>query len=129
MAKKAQGWTCRKASCKFKNPPRTRKCQQCGKARPVKKGPAHAQVLKQLTYEDFLKLNDGVEACAICGRLPSLRRRLDRDHSHIEGYARGLLCHTCNRRLRYDITVKWLRSAADYLDRAAARYQAERSSE
>ena len=120
MARKATGWTCRRVSCKFKNPPRTRKCQQCGKPKPVKKL-GHRQVLKDLTYADFVEINGG-DHCGICGKLRSeTRRNFDRDHDHITGKPRGLLCHRENRALPYWMTSKWLRDAADYLDRAADR--------
>jgi hypothetical protein len=71
-------------------------------------------VLKEMSYEDFIALNGG-EFCGICGRLPSERRRLDRDHDHITGRARGLLCHRCNRHMKAWVTCDWLLKAASYL--------------
>jgi hypothetical protein len=73
-----------------------------------------------LTYEQYIEINGG-EFCGICGKVPS-GRRLDRDHEHSgAGRARGLLCWSCNRQLRTWATVEWLRSAADYLERAEAK--------
>jgi hypothetical protein len=60
------------------------------------------------------------EVCGICGRPPNPNRRLDRDHSHEgDGFARGVLCHACNRALRHGITPEWLEAAAAYLRRTA----------
>jgi hypothetical protein len=74
-------------------------------------------VALQTDYQAFVKLTGG-EFCAICGRGPSARRRLDRDHSHASGLPRGLLCSRCNRAIPNWMTPEWLRAAADYLDRA-----------
>lgn len=70
----------------------------------------------ELDYAAFVRLNGG-DRCAICGRLPSANRRLDRDHDHKTGAARGLLCARCNRALPSWITPDWLRAAAKYLER------------
>lgn len=116
---KATGWTCRRMSggvqCNYRNLPRTRKCAACGKQRPAKRSPAHMVALA-FDYEDFVALNGG-EHCAVCGRSPSGRRRLDRDHCHGTGRPRGLLCARCNRSLPSWVTSSWLRAAADYLER------------
>lgn len=70
-------------------------------------------------YEDLLMYQEG--GCAICGRPPG-ERKLDMDHDHKTMELRGLLCTTCNRRLTGRITIKWLRDAADYLERPPADY-------
>lgn len=70
-----------------------------------------------MSYDDYVALNGG-EHCAICGRLPTANRRLDRDHDHSGGgRPRGLLCTRCNRALPNWMTSDWLRTAAEYLDR------------
>ncbi len=111
-------WTCQRVSkkkkCGTKNPARNKKCLTCGKTKPVKRRPAHMAAL-DIPYEQYVKLNGG-DFCYICGRKPSLYRRLDRDHDHITGKPRGLLCFRCNRHLPVWITSKWLRKAAEYLD-------------
>jgi hypothetical protein len=58
--------------------------------------------------------------CGICGRAPTVRRRLDRDHDHRTGVPRGLLCARCNRALPAWVTAAWLRAAATYLDNGDA---------
>lgn len=121
---RARGWTCRRISqsivCGHHNQPRTRKCARCGKSRPPRRQPAHMTVLKALDYADFIAINGGSEACGICGT-PKRRRRHDRDHDHLTGNPRGLLCFRCNRHLPAWVTPMWLRAAADYLDRAQQR--------
>jgi len=91
----------------------------CLKPRPPRKRPAHMSAL-DLSYEEYIKINGGVERCGICGRKPSPNRRLDRDHEHRgDGTPRGLLCVFCNRMLGPKVTPEWLRAAADYLDRTS----------
>lgn len=121
----ARGWTCQRVSqsvvCRYRNPPRSRKCGGCGKPRPPRRRPAHMAVLTTMDYAAYVALNGG-EFCGICGRKPSRRRRLDRDHQHTgTGIARGLLCHSCNRRLSIYMTIEWLEKALAYLKRAERR--------
>lgn len=68
-------------------------------------------------YDVYLALNGGVERCAICGAGPKTRK-LQRDHCHVRGVARGLLCARCNRSLPSWVTPEWLRAAAAYLERS-----------
>lgn len=111
-------WTCQRQSkgvkCRRVNPSRKRKCQACGKPKPARKRPAHMIALT-LSYEQYVELNGG-ETCGICGAVP-VGRRLDRDHCHGTGRARGLLCVRCNRALPAWMTAEWLYAAAAYLDR------------
>ena len=100
------------------NPVGKRKCHACGKLKPAKRVPAHRAVLKQLTYDDFVALNGG-EFCWIHHDMglpdPPRTKRLQRDHDHLTGKARGLLCYKCNRQLPPWMTPEWLESAARYL--------------
>jgi hypothetical protein len=57
------------------------------------------------------------ERCGICGAEPRPGRKLDRDHDHKTGRARGLLCHRCNRRLDNQADAEWLRRALRYVER------------
>lgn len=122
----ARFWTCQRVSCKVKcghkNPAIKRNCLRCGKPRPARKRPAHRAVLAN-PYEWWVERFGN--ACNICGAPEPDDRRLDRDHDHVTGIARGLLCPFCNRALdsrvtqSYSrITPAWLRAAADYLERA-----------
>jgi hypothetical protein len=104
-------WTCR--TCRERLPRIKRKCK-CGAARPASRRPKHTEALK-LPYEFYVELNGG-EFCGICDKLPSARRKLDRDHCHKgDGYARGLLCGRCNRAIPNWMTAEWLDLAAAYL--------------
>lgn len=105
-------WTCK---CGQRLPRRKPKCPECGKARPVRKTNAQKALVEP--YEWWTERYGTV--CNICGRAPSARRRLDRDHSHATGKPRGILCARCNRALPHFVTPEWCRAAADYLERAA----------
>ncbi len=117
--KRSATWTCQRQSqgrkCSTINSSRKRNCRVCGKRR-YRRAPKHMIAL-QTDYAMFIELTGG-EFCAICGRKPSGRRRLDRDHDHRSGLPRALLCSRCNRGLPSWVTAEWLRAAADYLDRA-----------
>jgi hypothetical protein len=123
------GWTCQKSIagviCKYHNPPRTRKCAKCAKARPERKRPDHMKALTDYDYAYYLALMGGVERCAICGRKPTANRKLDRDHDHKTGKPRGLLCVRCNRALPDHISVEWLEEALAYLKRAETLAQSD----
>lgn len=112
-------WTCQRQTggvrCRRVNANRKRNCERCGKPRPARRKPAHLVAL-ETTYQEFIGRYG--ERCGICGRTPSRRRRLDRDHDHATGAVRGLLCARCNRQLPRWVTVEWLRAAARYLEEA-----------
>lgn len=76
----------------------------------------HRQLLDKARpyYPQMLDAQDG--GCAICGRPPSEKRRLDIDHDHKTMEIRGLLCVRCNRALPAWITAAWLLAAAHYLE-------------
>jgi hypothetical protein len=106
-------WTCK--GCGQRHPRIKQKCS-CGRKRPARKTAAQ----KALT-EDYTKWVERFgERCGICGRGPSSRRRLDRDHYHRSMRPRGLLCARCNRALPSWCTPEWLRAAAEYLERATS---------
>jgi 5-methylcytosine-specific restriction endonuclease McrA len=69
-----------------------------------------------MPYEKWIELFG--ERCGICDRPPGPTRRLDRDHDHRTGAARGLLCHRCNRGLPNWVDAAWLRAAVEYVERA-----------
>lgn len=75
-------------------------------------------------YESLLEAQGGV--CAICYHPPKVRR-LNADHLHATGEVRGLLCHSCNRRLWVGANVRWLCAAITYLQGAAPGAHAVRA--
>lgn len=116
-------WTCRK--CRKQHPSRIKKKCDCGTVRPATRRPAHLKAL-DLPREVFIEANGGTENCGICGDPPKAKRRHDRDHCHLSGKPRGILCPTCNGfltvyvgRSRKMLSPAFLRAAADYLERAA----------
>lgn len=114
-------WTCPRQSagqkCGQLNYARKRKCAKCGKPRPRRKRAAHLSAL-DLPYEVFVEVNGG-EFCGICGAKPTATRRLDRDHDHISGAVRGVLCHRHNRGLDWFKGIDELKAAIAYLERSA----------
>jgi hypothetical protein len=115
-------WTCRK--CGGVNPRTNAQCihiderremPRCTGRRPAKRIPKHREIMA-VPYERWVEQFG--EVCGICGAKPSANRRLDRDHDHKTGAARGILCHSCNRRLWPGSTVDWHLNAAKYLDRS-----------
>lgn len=75
----------------------------------------HEAVRKLMDYDALFLEQDG--KCGICGRENDGKRRFDRDHDHKAMTPRGLLCRSCNRKLRYDITLEWMTAAIKYLRR------------
>jgi hypothetical protein len=108
-------WSCRK--CGGQWPRRYGLCRtpRCSGKRPAKRIPKHREIMA-VPYERWVEQFG--EVCGICGAKPSANRRLDRDHDHKTGAARGILCHSCNRRLWPGSTVDWHLNAAKYLDRS-----------
>lgn len=115
----ARTWRCRRVvagvACGQVNARVKQKCATCGAPRPNARKPAHRAVLDAMPYDTWVAQFG--EVCGICAVAPSETRRLDRDHDHKTGLARGLLCHRCNRALANWATAEWLRKAADYLER------------
>lgn len=122
-------WACR---CGHRNEPTHRKCRGCGKQKPKRRVPKHAQVLRDTTYPDAALLSvvmhgGDKDACACCGR-PKDERNHDRDHDHRTGAFRGLLCWKCNRELLRGHTLETLRACVAYLERVEA-FNATRENE
>lgn len=119
--------TCPKCSHRSDRTGGRRKCQGCGAPLPKRRVPAHALVLRDTPYEKFVQLNEAIhgagENCGVCGGPPSeSNRRLDRDHDHRTGLARGLAHVRCNRELLRNSTLDEARAVVAYLERVEAWY-------
>jgi rRNA maturation endonuclease Nob1 len=79
----------------------------------------HQALLRKSRPFYFEMLERQLGVCAICGRAPSIKRKLDTDHDHKKMFIRGLLCHRCNRVIPPWMTAEWCYSAGEYLARGA----------
>ncbi len=79
---------------------------------PRKPTRARALGVSDDDYRIMLAAQNG--HCALCPNEPK-SRRLHVDHEHRTGRVRGLLCHSCNRRLWNGVTESWLLRAAVYV--------------
>ena len=78
---------------------------------------SHYRTTYGITLGEYEKLNSFRSGeCWICKR-PGIKRGLNIDHDHRTGLIRGLICHQCNRGLRWfrDNPLD-LRAAAAYLE-------------
>ena len=132
---KIKRWVCVK--CGHRNELRgsSRKCQNPECLSPVgrrkKRKPAHAHPLDNGPAY-FAALNVTVhgcdqDECAICLKRLGRPGSGQRDHAHFDGgYARGLLCWYCNKRLgeieRGQNGAAWMRSAIQYVERSAKHH-------
>jgi len=128
MARRAKPyWSCR---CGYRNLREHRKCRGCDKAKPKKRVPKHAVVLRDSPYEEWVPLSVEIHggephACGCCRRLPTKVKRHDRDHDHRTGKPRGLACSYCNReRLRGIANAEEARMVLAYFERYES-YQTE----
>ena len=118
-SKPRKTWACR---CGHRNESAHRKCRGCGKAKPKRRVPKHAEVLRDTSYTEAAALSwrmhgGELDACGVCGR-PRGERNHDRDHDHRTGKFRGLACFHCNRELLRGHTAETLRACLAYLERA-----------
>jgi hypothetical protein len=102
--KKRPYWQCRR--CSFRNLREHVNCrgtlptgEPCPSQRPKKPVRAHRRILQGKTYPLFVQAAREIhgvtdESCCnlACGRQPSPERKMDRDHDHVTGKPRGLLC-------------------------------------
>ena len=132
MARRVPYWICQ--GCGFRNERTHVNCrgvrkdgEPCGRTRPKKRVPKHAEVLRDTPYEEWAEFSIAVHGgrlhhCAVCGRAPVKVRRHDRDHDHRTGKARGLACVRCNRELLRNTTLEEARLVVAYLERVDKHY-------
>jgi hypothetical protein len=122
----ARYWSCRK--CGYRNERAHLICRgiyldqmPCPGRRPARKVPKHAVVLRDQSFEHFLRVNDEIhgqgECCGVCGTPPKDGRNLQREHDHVSGLARGLACWRCNRLMPKQFGLVEARAIVAYLER------------
>lgn len=114
--------------CHYRYEKIKQKCPSCGKARPKKRVPKHAQTLRDHSYEHYVAVSAEIhgvedESCCVCRKPKSEGRKHDRDHDHLTGNPRGLACHKCNRLMPHWMDAHRAQLVADYLKRVETYYQ------
>ena len=110
--------------CKYRYERVKKKCPSCGKARPKKRVPKHAETLRDHSYEFYCEVAEilhGVtdERCCVCGKPRKDNRKHDRDHDHRSGNPRGLACPQCNMLMKFtQLDAARSRQITAYLERA-----------
>ena len=66
-------------------------------------------------YDKILEWQGG--GCALCGKAPSPKRKLDLDHDHQRMVIRGLLCWSCNKAVPDGKDKDWILRCAEYIGR------------
>jgi hypothetical protein len=90
----------------------------------------HARTLRDLTWADYNDVNaavHGIEdgSCAVCGRPEHESMHHHREHDHVTGLPRGLVCFQCNELMPRLLTVERARLVVAYLERVEAYYRQE----
>ena len=130
----ARYWSCRK--CGFRNERTHLICRgykpstetPCDGRRPKPRVPKHAEILRDNTYHVFREVNERIHGagdnCGVCGTPPKDGVRLQREHDHTTGQARGLACWRCNRLMPKQFTLVEARAIVAYLERVESHYAA-----
>ena len=118
-------WLCQ--GCGTRNERRKIKCANpdCNRRRPKKRVPKHARTLRDdpyPVYEAYSQLVHGGEpdSCRVCGRPRHERMNHHRDHDHVTGLPRGVVCYQCNALMPRLLTLERCRQVLAYLERDAA---------
>jgi len=121
-------WSC--PACGMRNDRIKQKCANltCRRSRPKPRVPAHAKTLRDDGYAVYVEVNRQIhgvtdESCAVCGRPKHESMRHHREHDHVTGKPRGLVCFQCNALMPRLLTLERARLIVAYLERVAAYYQ------
>ena len=119
-------WQC---SCGTRNERIKQRCvnASCRKPRPKRRVPKHARTLRDdsyAVYEQISAAAHGVtdESCCVCGRPRHESMRHHRDHDHVTGLPRGIVCFQCNGLMPRLLTLERARLIVAYLERANGYY-------
>jgi hypothetical protein len=90
----------------------------------------HARTLRDQTWADYDRVNaavHGIEdgSCAVCGRPEHESMHHHREHDHVTGLPRGLVCFQCNQLMPRLLTLERARLVVAYLERVEAYYRQE----
>jgi hypothetical protein len=117
-------WNC--PECKWRNEPgHSRTCAKCGKVtRPKRRVTRHAHTLRDDSYAAYARVAAEIhgvidDSCNVCGKPRPETRRWDRDHGHIDGRPRGIVCggnSGCNVLMAKWVTAATARGIADAKD-------------
>lgn len=113
---------------------RNRRRCDCGRKLPKRRVPAHARTLRDDPYSVYERINSEIHGvafggewtpdhCGVCGKPPTTRRHMDRDHDHVTGLPRGLACpgnQGCNALMPRLMTLERARQVVAYLERVEA---------
>ncbi len=134
MPTKTRYWTCPK--CGYRNPRTAQKCRGgrpramppfvCDGRRPKRRVPVHARTLRDDSYAVYATVAAEVhgvtdESCCVCGRPRHEAMRHHRDHDHVTGQPRGIVCFQCNSLMPRLLTLERARLIVAYLERAVGR--------
>jgi hypothetical protein len=117
-------WLC---PCGTRNQRVKQKCTNptCQKRRPKRRVPNHAKTLRDDSYAVYVQVANDVhgvtdESCCVCGRPRHESMRHHRDHDHVTGKPRGIVCFQCNQLMPRLLTVERARLILAYLERVEA---------
>lgn len=118
-------WLCQ--GCGTRNERRKIKCANpdCNRRRPKKRVPKHARTLRDHPYPVYEQLSREIhggepDSCRVCGRPRHERMNHHRDHDHVTGLPRGVVCYQCNALMPRLLTLERARQVVAYLERAEA---------
>lgn len=107
-------WWCKKCSCIKQKEYRHNhplKIKEIDRTKHLKK----RYGITTVDYNKMFEKQQG--CCAICGKHQSeLDNRLNVDHNHLTNKIRGLLCFSCNNKLKYIEDIKFVLKAEEYLN-------------
>lgn len=121
-------WTC---PCGTRNERVKQRCANadCRRKRPKRRVARHAVTLRDDSYESYRQVSAAIhgvtdESCCVCGRPRHELMHHHRDHDHVTGQPRGIVCFQCNGLMPRLLTLDRARLVVAYLERCEAFYGA-----
>ena len=104
---------------------RNRRRCDCGRKLPKKRVAKHARTLRDDPYPVYETLAREIhggepDSCRVCGRPRHERMNHHRDHDHVTGLPRGVVCYQCNALMPRLMTLERARQVLAYLERVEA---------